>query len=424
MDGTGQFNSPLRNNGNQFVSPFSNNGRRLSNFIFPQSTNNDSTRIAVTPGEGAPSANTSTTSRTSDPVSDDCNDSSLLEGDTIDMNGAKRARTMESSAVNDQSVSHDTNNSLDHREEPVQEETPHSTAGSTAMLRKLFKTVIRDAQEPPKNSYPNQFIMSDLSAEDEQQEQIESIKKPIYDSTKNLFGSKALDGLPKEIIMSHHAVNKKRKLDMGIKKFRLKPISGKGKKINGLSKPFPSGVPSTSQWRVFFKAMDEVKCKMLWKQGQHDKVLRCIHKILKFIMLETYSTTSEMTESNVFNMRQVFYVWYTTVFMQEKGPFEKIKVGTRKGRGLLYTDDEVIALDAGMYMYPDTVPNRFYQIRNEEMFSDIFQNIRTPYHLYDKARSPNLDRPWEQLFLFYELQEILTQETIAEIRNMNETGDR
>jgi hypothetical protein len=122
-------------------------------------------------------------------------------------------------------------------------------------------------------------------------------------------------------------------------------------------------------------------------------------------------------------MRRVFYIWYTTVFMQEKGPFEKIKVGTRKGRGLLYSEDEVTALDTGMYIYPDNVPNRFYYIRNDEMFSDVFQKSRTPYNLYDKARSPNLDRPWEQLSLFYELQEILTNETIAEF-GINGNGDR
>ena len=49
----------------------------------------------------------------------------------------------------------------------------------------------------------------------------------------------------------------------------------------------------------------------------------------------------------------------------------------------------------------------------EEQWSPIFQYTQTPFQLYDKARSLNEERPWEQLGRFYELEENLPKETMA-----------
>jgi len=142
--------------------------------------------------------------------------------------------------------------------------------------------------------------MSDSSAEDEQQKKHESMKKPMYERTKNLFGEDmSLVGLPKEIIVARTdlSANKKRNIDMVVNKFiPKKPISEKIKKIYGSIKPIPLGVPNTSQWRIFFKAMEAVGSKMLWVHCKYDKVFRNIHIFLKSIMLQTY-TRREMSES-------------------------------------------------------------------------------------------------------------------------------
>lgn len=99
---------------------------------------------------------------------------------------------------------------------------------------------------------------------------------------------------------------------------------------------------------------------------------------------------------------------------KERGPFPVIGKGIRKGKGWMFSDEEVNALDVGMYMYPaDTTQKRFDCIRYDTKCGPIFQNTRTPFQLYDKARSLNVERPWEQLCLFYELQENLTKETMV-----------
>jgi len=143
------------------------------------------------------------------------------------------------------------------------------------------------------------FIRSDSSAEGEQQKKHESMKNPMYERTKNVFGDNSVVGLPKEIIVARTdlSAHKKRNIDMLVNKFiPKKPISETNKKIYGSIKPIPLGVPNTSQWRIFFKAMEAAGSKMLWVHRKYDKVLGNIHTILKSIMLQTY-TRREMSES-------------------------------------------------------------------------------------------------------------------------------
>jgi hypothetical protein len=131
------------------------------------------------------------------------------------------------------------------------------------------------------------------------------------------------------------------------------------------------------------------------------------------MMLQKTKNKQYLDETEIFNMRNVFGIWYRSTF-KEKGPFHKIVKGIRKGKGWMFSDEEVNALDVGMYMYPaDTSQNRFYCIRHDCLCGPVFQDTRTPFQLYDKARSLNVERPWEQLCRFYELRENLTKETMA-----------
>jgi hypothetical protein len=228
-------------------------------------------------------------------------------------------------------------------------------------------------------------------------------------------------------VMTGNQDTKKRKTG-GDQRYKAKAASQQNHENTlGAPKPFPRGTLSTKEWKMFFALMkkfeseNQIDCKRLWIYKRYDDVYQIIHLILIEMMLHKTKNQDHLAETDIVNFRNVFGIWYRAAFT-EKGPFKRIVKGTRKGKGWLFSDEEVDAIDIGMYMYPaDTTQNRFSHILHDSLCGPVFQNTRTPFQLYDKARSLNVERPWEQLCMFYELQDKLTKATLLgfEKRNMN-----
>jgi hypothetical protein len=301
-----------------------------------------------------------------------------------------------------------------------------STSNTSFILQNVFNSAISEIQGATKSAgYDSDSSAKLLNTQDNQpqfygQEPFEFSRNINIFQTHRERPPVDLESPPLGIVIVDKTErdSKKRKINRE-SRYKSKVVVKKIENALGAPRPFPRGTLDEKEWMFFFTLLKKFEsernmdCKRLWTYKRYEDVYKIMHYILKNMMLEKKKNHEYLDETEIFNMRNVFGIWYRSTF-QEKGPFQKIAKGIRKGKGWMFSDEEVDALDVGMYMYPaDTTQNRFYCIRYDYLCGPIFQDTRTPFQLYDKARSLNVERPWEQLCRFYELQENLTKEIMA-----------
>lgn len=174
------------------------------------------------------------------------------------------------------------------------------------------------------------------------------------------------------------------------------------------ARAYPLGRLNDEDWRELMLLMEEKQCKKLWFDGHTELVL----KNMAFILAKLFRKGENMNPNNtsdIFNMRLIFKRWFQITFQRQLGPFTDAPDGKKKGNGKLYTEQEINGLDLGLYLYPNlTSERRFHSILNDPQLSERFQaSRRTANDLYNKARSKSVERPWEQLLLFYRQQQEL-----------------
>lgn len=116
------------------------------------------------------------------------------------------------------------------------------------------------------------------------------------------------------------------------------------------------------------------------------------------------------------NLRLLFMVWYS--FHYERQETTK----RRRGRGMMYSTREVLAIDIGMYRYPP-VTKRFAgqdvdfefqwaEIKQDQILGTILED-RSKESICDKAKVMCKERMWESLKYFYKEQIRLRKDIIA-----------
>jgi hypothetical protein len=292
-------------------------------------------------------------------------------------------------------------------------------SNTSGIVEEIFNSAISQLQKSTKIAATKSSDESELSADNQQHHHLFRQEPIEFARNVDIFTAYSVrPPIQIDFVAKIERDSKKRKIHQE-SRYKSKAIVKRIDNTLGAPRPFPRGTLDEKGWRVFFtllkkfESQGNIDCKRLWTYKRYDEVYQIIHCILMNMMLQKTKNKQYLDETEIFNMRNVFGIWYRSTF-KEKGPFHKIVKGIRKGKGWMFSDEEVNALDVGMYMYPaDTTQNRFYCIRHDCLCGPVFQDTRTPFQLYDKARSLNVERPWEQLCRFYELQENLTKETMA-----------
>jgi hypothetical protein len=159
-----------------------------------------------------------------------------------------------------------------------------------------------------------------------------------------------------------------------------------------------------------------------FKAGKTGKVVEIIRRYvvcLKILLQDHHEVPgSHKVPDKVenLNLRLLFRLWHSFHY----APPETTK--RRRGRGMIYTTKEVLAIDVGMYMYPPVIKNFAGQDEDYEFqWAEIKQDndleakltSRTKESICDKAKAMCKERMWESLKYFYKEQIRLRKQIIV-----------
>jgi hypothetical protein len=161
-----------------------------------------------------------------------------------------------------------------------------------------------------------------------------------------------------------------------------------------------------------------------FKEGKTGKVVEIIRryvvylKATKLVLLQDKVLGSHQVPDKVenLNLRLLFRLWHSFHY----APLETTK--RRRGRGMIYTTKEVLAIDVGMYMYPPVIKSFAGQDEDYEFqWAEIKQDndleakltSRTKESICDKAKAMCKERMWESLKYFYKEQIRLRKQIIV-----------
>ena len=283
--------------------------------------------------------------------------------------------------------SHDSNRGNTNFNGPLTS-TLEDESYTSEMLKELFQEAVDALELSTKLAATKSGCESDLSkqlsnTQDHQHRFPPQEERIHFARDLNIFTDYRVSPPLEEIdiLDKTRSDSKKRKIQEE-SRHRSKAIVKKIDNTLGAERPFPHGTLDEKGWKVFFTILKKfesegsIDCKRLWNYKRYDEVFRVIHCILKAMMLQNTKNKQYLDESEIINMRYVFGIWYRLTF-KERGPFPVIGKGIRKGKGWMFSDEEVNALDVGMYMYPaDTTQKRFDCIRYDTKCGPIFQNTR------------------------------------------------
>ena len=165
--------------------------------------------------------------------------------------------------------------------------------------------------------------------------------------------------------------------------------------------------------KSFFEFMESHDAYRLYRGDQWTKLVDLMISFLLRLTLRHWAGKEEdfPDEPASINLRNLFRLWYCTVF-SEVPDYGK----GRKGRGRKYSEEEIFAIEFGMYKYPPTTSEG---IRHQSDFkwakivadAEISQVLafRTKDAIVDKASAMPKEKFWDSLVFFYQQQEKFEQ---------------
>lgn len=163
----------------------------------------------------------------------------------------------------------------------------------------------------------------------------------------------------------------------------------------------------------FFEFMESHDAYRLYRCDQWTKLVDLMIAFLLRLTLRHWAGREEdfPDEPASINLRNLARLWYCSVYSVApdygKG---------RKGRGRTYSEEEIFAIEFGMYKYPPTTSGGIYH-RNDFKWAKIVADgeisqvlaFRTKDAIVDKATAMPKEKFWDSLVFFYQQQEKFAQ---------------
>jgi hypothetical protein len=175
--------------------------------------------------------------------------------------------------------------------------------------------------------------------------------------------------------------------------------------------PYPKHFLPETLHKEFFEYMESHDAHKLCRS---EKWTNVVNIMISYLLAKTLSRWAGEEplfpkETALISLRNLFKMWYCNVF-GIKVDYSKRK----RGRGFQYSEEEVFAIEFGMYKYPvisstafnNSVDFLWGAILADDELSEVLKD-RTRYSVMDKVLVFNKEKIWDSLGFFYFQQQKL-----------------